>query len=113
VGGIGCKPRTAVAQTQKNVLVGASRQFSAGKLAQCAVGIQQRAPAGIQRDDAGLRPRLRQCGGVIPQVVGTIQCTIDKGKRSHAYTVKLLPQPQVVLALGLRITNCAPAKDSL
>ena len=47
------------------------------------------------------------------QVVGAIQCTIDKGKRSHAYTVKLLPQPQVVLALGLRITNCAPARDSL
>jgi hypothetical protein len=27
--------------------------------------------------------------------------------------VKLLPQPQVVLALGLRITNCAPLSPSL
>ena len=30
-----------------------------------------------------------------------------------AQTVKLLPQPQVVLAFGLRITNCAPVSDSV
>ncbi len=30
-----------------------------------------------------------------------------------AQTVKLLPQPQVVLAFGLRITNCAPVNDSV
>ena len=28
-------------------------------------------------------------------------------------TLKLEPQPQVVVALGLRITNCAPSRSSL
>ena len=29
------------------------------------------------------------------------------------YALKLLPQPQVVFAFGLRITNCAPCKLSV
>ena len=31
---------------------------------------------------------------------------------SFAHTVKLLPQPQVDLAFGLRMTNCAPCRLS-
>lgn len=34
-------------------------------------------------------------------------------RRGAPYTVKLLPQPQVDLAFGLRITNWAPCRLSL
>ena len=73
----------------------------------------------VQSDQAGPRPRGRQRSRVIAQMVGAVQRAIDERERRcgphppAAHTVKLLPQPQVVLALGLRITNCAPASDSL
>ena len=34
-------------------------------------------------------------------------------RQAGVHMLKLLPQPQVVLALGLRITNCAPCRLSL
>ena len=33
--------------------------------------------------------------------------------RAETQTVKLDPQPQVVVAFGLRMTNCAPSRSSL
>jgi hypothetical protein len=36
-----------------------------------------------------------------------------RGKKLRCQVEKLEPQPQVVVALGLRITNCAPSRPSL
>jgi hypothetical protein len=42
-----------------------------------------------------------------------VQALMPESKgRQHRHTEKLLPQPQVDLALGLRITNCEPCKLS-
>ncbi len=38
-------------------------------------------------------------------------CRDSTGTASHM--LKLLPQPQVVFAFGLRITNCAPVRLSV
>ena len=43
----------------------------------------------------------------------SIQALREWHRVAHtAQTLKLLPQPQVVFAFGLRITNCAPVSDS-
>ncbi len=41
--------------------------------------------------------------------------TLSRGTQAPrpAYMLKLLPQPQVVFAFGLRITNCAPVRLSV
>ena len=48
-------------------------------------------------------------------MVGAVKRAIDEGEwaGATAHTVNEEPQPQVVLAFGLRITNCAPLNDSL
>ncbi len=69
-------------------------------------------------------PQRAQRRRITAQHIGAIQrrtseCEVlQRGRHRHddgppAQTVKLLPQPQVVLALGLRITNCAPPRPSL
>jgi hypothetical protein len=40
-------------------------------------------------------------------------CATHTTGYKHRQTVKLLPQPQVDFALGLRITNWAPVRPSL
>ena len=47
--------------------------------------------------------------------IAELERAIDegKGRRAVAHTVNDEPQPQVVFAFGLRITNCAPVSDSV
>ena len=82
---------------------------------QAAPGIGQRAPVRVQHDRPGIVPECVQCSGIVTQVVCAIQRTIDEGegRRRLRHIVNELPQPQVVLALGLRMTNWAPVSDSL
>ena len=55
-----------------------------------------------------------QARGVLAQVFGPVQAAMLERilPRRVAHTVKLLPHPQVLLAFGLRITNCAPCRLS-
>ena len=89
----------------------------------------QRAPIVFQQDDARVRPQTGQCIGIVTQCIGTIQRFAGEGvtgegrggrlktchgtRQAGGHMLKLLPQPQVVLALGLRMTNCAPCRLSL
>ena len=50
---------------------------------------------------------------VVAQVVGAIERAVDEGERCRGHTVNDEPQPQVVFAFGLRITNCAPCRLSV
>ena len=94
---------------------GAAAEFGAGDDAQRPVVVGEGAAIGIQHDHAGLRPCRVQCVGVVAQVVGAIQRAVDEGEGrvAPAHIVNDEPQPQVVFAFGLRITNCAPLSDSL
>jgi hypothetical protein len=46
-------------------------------------------------------------------VVGAIKRAVDEGERCRSNTVNDEPQPQVLLAFSLRITNCAPCRLSV
>jgi hypothetical protein len=58
--------------------------------------------------------------GVQAQRLGAVEAGVLKREsgrclrlhRPPVQTEKLLPQPQVVFALGLRMTNCAPCRLS-
>ena len=81
----------------------------------CVVLIRKRTAVRIQHHDVRARPQDGQRIGVGAEVVGAVKRAIDEGERAAAlaHTVKDDPQPQVVLAFGLRITNCAPCRLSL
>ena len=49
---------------------------------------------------------------VVPQCIRPVQGAVDEGERRGGHTVNDEPQPQVVFAFGLRITNCAPCRLS-
>lgn len=49
-------------------------------------------------------------GGALTHRAPSLQRTFPASRRQ---TLKLLPHPQVVLAFGLRITNCAPVRLSV
>ena len=68
----------------------------------------------VDDQHARRRPERVQCRGVLAQVFGAIEPGMLEGvtPRGAAHTEKLLPQPQVLLAFGLRITNCAPCRLS-
>ena len=80
----------------------------------------------FEQDNARARPERREGVGLVTQGVGAVECAIDERERRghfrhacgrHAsgrgQVVKDEPQPQVVFAFGLRITNCAPCRLSL
>jgi len=84
------------------------------------IGVGQRAAVVLEQDDAGGGPECRKRVAVVAQGIGAIEGAFDEGKRDArglraraAHTVNEEPQPQVVLAFGLRITNCAPCRLSL
>jgi len=79
-----------------------------------ASGIGSEAAFTIDTDQAAASTQARELLRSRAQVIGTIKR--DAGKRrceTRAHTANELPQPQVVLALGLRMMNCAPLSDSL
>ena len=49
---------------------------------------------------------------LIAQMRRTLHAPINEGESRQAHTEKLLPQPQVVFAFGLRMTNCEPVRLS-
>ena len=61
-----------------------------------------------------MRPQRGQRFGIPAQFVGAVERAVDEreGRRRGPHIVNEEPQPQVVLAFGLRITNCAPLSDS-
>ena len=68
----------------------------------------------FEQHHARLRPQRGERVGIVAEMVGAIERAVDEGEgRRGVQTVKLLPQPQVVFALGLRMTNCAPCRLSL
>ena len=77
--------------------------------------IRVRATIAVQHDHPRLGPHRLERIGICAQVIRAVKRAIDECKWAGvvAHTVNEEPQPQVVLALGLRITNCAPLKDSL
>ncbi len=64
-----------------------------------------RPPSSIGAVSAGLDPDLGQDLGPNPD-----PC---RGGSAGNQTLKLEPQPQVVVALGFLMTNCAPFRSSL
>ena len=106
------------------VMTRAAPQLTAQQGQQAAVRIGRRTPLAVEHQQARAGPQRAQGGGIATQRIAAIQAGVGEceafqpGRRPHghgaaAQTVKLLPQPQVVLALGLRITNCAPPRPSL
>ena len=114
-GGLCKEPGAAFAQAEERIARGVNRHRVHRPDGQAALGIGQRAPVRIQHDHPGGVPECVQCSGIVTQVVCAIQRTIDEGegRRRLRHIVNELPQPQVVLALGLRMTNCAPVSDSV
>ena len=66
----------------------------------------------IEAEHAGLGPERVEGLGGRAEVGGAVEAAVDEGEPDEAHTEKLLPQPQVVLAFGLRMTNCAPCRLS-
>ena len=114
-GGVGGEPRSAIAQAKEGGRARPAAEFRALHDMQRLVVVREGAAIAIQHDHAGPQPQRVQCIGIVTQVVGAIQRAIDKGKGrvAPAHIVNDEPQPQVVFAFGLRITNCAPLSDSL
>ena len=118
------KPGLAPGTSQEDRRTRAAPQFTAQQGQQAAVRIGRRTPLAVEHQQAGAGPQRAQGRGIAAQGITAIQAGVGEceafqpGRRPHghgaaAQTVKLLPQPQVVLALGLRITNCAPPRPSL
>ena len=118
------EPGLAIGTSQEDRRTRAAPQLTAQQGQQAAVRIGRRTPLAVEHQQARAGPQRAQGGGIATQRIAAIQAgvgeceALEPGRRPHghgaaAQTVKLLPQPQVVLALGLRITNCAPASDSL
>ena len=115
LGGLCKEPGAAFAQAKQCIVRGIDRHRVRRPDGQAAPGIGQRAPVRVQNDRPGIVPECVQCSGIVTQVVCAIQRTIDESewRRPPRHIVNELPQPQVVLALGLRMTNWAPASDSV
>ena len=109
------KPGPALAQAQEGVALRSRRQRRTGHCGQLTACIQWRASLAVQHQDPRIGPRQRQCRRVVAQVVGAVERAVDERMRrgGRAHIVNDEPQPQVVLAFGLRITNWAPPSDSL
>ena len=80
-----------------------------------------RAAVGVEQQHPRLRPQSVEGVGVVAQRVGAVERGVagaagfderERGRR-RAHTANEEPQPQVVFAFGLRITNCAPCRLSL
>ncbi|MBN8263120.1 MAG: hypothetical protein J0M21_00525 [Xanthomonadales bacterium] len=132
--GLGIAPGMAAwVQPEEGRDAGTAADIGAGRVQRLQVVVGQRLAVGIQHHQPGAGPQRGQRIRVVAQMVGAVERAIDEGERrggAHAaprvighamppsragiaQTVKLLPQPQVVLAFGLRITNCAPVSDSV
>ena len=108
------EPRLPFAQPEEDRGARAAPERPAFRCEQRIVGIGERATVVFEHDDACLGPEGGEGVGVVAQVVGAIQRAVDERERRRVrHTVKLLPQPHVVFALGLRMTNCAPCRLSL
>jgi hypothetical protein len=74
----------------------------------------------VDQQQPGPRPVPAQGIAVVAEVFGAVEAGMLERvllrRRGHArrcgQTEKLLPQPQVDFAFGLRITNCAPCRFS-
>ena len=86
VGGLCKEPGTAFAQAEERIARGIDRHRIRRPGGQATLGIGQRPPVLIQHDHPGVVPECVQCSGIVTQVV---------------------------LALGLRMTNWAPVSDSV
>ena len=73
------------------------------------------AALGIEHQRAARTPEPCKGLAVVTEVLGAVQRRLDEGERRSAprsHAVKLLPQPQVDFAFGLRMVNCAPCRLS-
>ena len=126
---IGGEPGLAVLQAEEQAGSRTAAQRRARHRGQHARLVRQCTPVLVEQQHACGRPQPRQRLGIVTQRIGAIQriaCEGEAGQRNGesdrtchgtrqagVHMLKLLPQPQVVLALGLRITNCAPCRLSL
>ena len=113
-GAIHQKPCLPLAHAQESTPFRRVPELSARPSREPARHFHQRGAIRIEHDNPRRRPKRRQCRRVITQRIGAIQCALDERERAapSVHTVNDEPQPQVVLAFGLRMTNCAPDSDS-
>ena len=65
----------------------------------------------VQHQHARVLPTPVEHGRIAAFGLGAVDAGVAEGEQVHQ-AEKLLPQPQVVLAFGLRMTNCAPCRLS-
>ena len=114
-GTVGEEHGSAIAQAEQAGEAWAAADCRAAGQRQALVFVCVGAAVLVQHQDLRLWPQRGERFGIGAEVVGAVERALDERKRAcaPAHTVNDEPQPQVVLALGLRITNCAPCRLSL
>ena len=66
----------------------------------------------IEHQHARGGPKPVERGLVDAKMIGAVEAAMPECVKPLGHAEKLLPQPQVVFAFGLRITNCEPCRLS-
>lgn len=106
------------AQETRGRRPGLAEARAGGELRGLGAAVEAGVAFGVDHQHAGRGPAGVEFVGAVAHQLGAVQARVAEGvagrHRRHGgdQAEKLLPQPQVVLAFGLRITNCAPCRLS-